>query len=126
MMFIDGELELNLPDSDSNEASFTGGNSLSVNSITRVRSNSAPPYPTMEDGTKLGMGVVKWELSPDSSQTSESSMRPLYLRENSGSGYSMWLGTEEGQVLVYNNGDNIRSQSSRRVLDFHSAVHCIR
>jgi len=126
MMFLDGELEiLNLPDSDSNDASFAG-NSLSVHALSRVRSNSAPPYPTMESGSLMVPGMDQWNLSTDSSSTSgsTSTLKSTVLKD--GCGFAMWLGTEGGQVLIYGTGDNIRSQSSRRVLDFDSAVNCIR
>lgn len=129
LLFLDGELDaLSMPN---NDASFSS-NSLSIQGITRVRSNSAPPYPTMETSEVPAPETGQWNFSnltePSQKIWSALTLRPSALEDQAekGCGHSMWLGTEGGQILIYSPGDNIRSQSSRRVMEFSSPVHCIR
>lgn len=127
LLFLDGDLELlNLP---SNSTSLSGS-SLSVQGITRVRSNSAPPCETRNASGIPAPETGQWNCSnlTECSQKNWSALtlRPFALKGlEKGCGHCMWLGTESGQVLIYGPGDNIRSQSSRRVVELNSHIHCI-
>ena len=127
LMYLDGELELlNLPRSDISLL----GNSLSVQSITRVRSNSAPPCQNRNESDST-VETGQWNFSNASESTPESTwsagtLQPLAVKEvGNGCGHCMWLGTGGGQILIYGPGDNIQPQSSRRVVDLNSHIHCI-
>ena len=114
------------------------------NGFRRVRSNSAPdllkaaaslnPSVSPSEAFPMGKERAVTSLSPPASGSKFWS--PLTLRppqssakeeeKESVEGNSMWLGTEGGQILIYSPGSNLRSRSSRTLLQLPSAVHCIR
>lgn len=140
LMFLDGDLEL----STSSMTTSIQNQSLTVDSLVRVRSNSAPPIPdpVLEDKIRTripspatGQQTLSAQSSAtDSSESSKKVWPALTLRPSSlelGRAreeclHSMWLGTEGGQIHVYRVGDNIRSRSNRKTVEMESAVCCIR
>lgn len=114
------------------------------NGFRRVRSNSAPDL--LKAAAGLNPAVSPSETFPGGKERAATSLSPpasgskfwspLTLRPPHSSakeeekerveGHSMWLGTEGGQILIYSPGSNLRSRSSRTLLQLPSAVHCIR
>ena len=127
-MFVDGDMSL------TNATAPTLTAPIHLPGLNRVRSNSAPPYPdtALEDVRVPSPATGQHCTSAHSSGTSRKpcsalTLRPLSLEgEEKGCEYSMWLGTEGGQVYIYQAGDNLRCRSNRRTVDLGSAVHCIR
>ena len=116
------------------------GGTRKRNGFHRVCSNSAPDLlkvvsetsPT-EEGYRKGAERGATSLSPPLPlETKFWGLRSPPIVEGGGEevggagGCSMWLGTEGGQILVYNPGSNLRSRSNRCTLQLHSAIHCIR
>ena len=142
LLFLDSELELSTSSMATPIQALS--NSLTVDGIARVRSNSAPPIPdpSLEEDARRTARVPspatgQQTLSAQSSACSECSrkvwsaltLRPPALGEGEGEEgvlQSMWLGTEKGQVHVYRVGNNIRSRTNRITVELGSAVHCIR
>ena len=107
----------------------------------RVRSNSAPSFP---DPQTIAQEVARKHPSPlinsasgqgRPPKRSESTSRlwsPLSLLhsdldvEEGGRDHCMWLGTEDGKILIYSAGSNLRSRSNREVITLPAPVHCIR
>lgn len=105
----------------------------------RVRSNSAPSFPDVQT---IAQEAARKSHSPSLSsgggrgyKRSESTSRlwsPLSLVqsdldvEGGGRDHCMWLGTEEGKILIYSAGNNLRSRSTRETLELPAPVHCIR
>lgn len=144
LIFLEGDLDLGggiMPTTCANAlVQSLPTDSLTVHGITRVRSNSAPPFPD------IGMEVDRRVPSPatgqqhmsaqGSSSIDSTSTRRLWpaltLRPSSLEGvekeceHCMWLGTDGGQIHLYRVGNSLRSRTSRKTIDLGSAVHCIR
>ena len=129
-------------DTDSTPIRFRGhdnettvGSGRKRNGFHRVCSNSAPDLlkvvsesSAMEGGFRKREECGATSLSPPPPVDSKL-WSPLTLVEEDkqeDKGTSMWLGTEEGQILVYSAGSNLRSRSNRCTIHLPAAVHCIR
>ncbi len=148
VMFIEGDIELTdsliltTPLATPSLQSSSGSASLSVGGISRVRSNSVPPYLDVDQVLESSSMRVPSPATgqhnnnaTDTTTCNDTSRRvwsALTLRPSAlegverGSAHCMWLGTEDGQIHLYGAGDNLRSRSNRRTLELNSAVHCIR
>lgn len=107
----------------------------------RVRSNSVPSFP---DTQTIAQEVARKHPSPlinsssrqghppKRSESTSGLWSPLSLLhsdldvEGGGRDHCMWLGTEDGKILIYSAGSNLRSRSNRETITLPAPVHCIR
>lgn len=107
----------------------------------RVRSNSAPSFPdpqtiaqevTRKHPSPLINSASRQGRPPKRSESTSRLWSPLSLLhsdlnvEGGGRDHCMWLGTEDGKILIYSAGSNLRSRSNREMITLPAPVHCIR
>ena len=89
-------------DSSSDDGCEEGDDFLGDDSLRTKRGGSLPPETLPEDSDHLTAGP----LSPDYQPT-------------------MWIGTEDGCIHIYNCNDNIRTRKNKIKLQHHVPVHSI-
>ncbi|XP_037942979.1 uncharacterized protein LOC119675833 isoform X2 [Teleopsis dalmanni] len=116
----DIQLDLNLSSSDDETDAGSGGTAAGTSSSSGANDRIPSPAPSTQTTVSTASTAIVGTVG-----TPYHSQQDSNPEESEGNLSTMWIGTEDGCIHVYNSTDNIRIKKNRIKIEHHSAVYSI-